>query len=154
MPYCACTTWITRPAGDISTTLKYSVHSLGPTISFSHKEVSARSSRVAGTTALLLHVHMLMDSDTRSDDNSLLLGRWGSNEMLQYLMVQGVLGRRAVLIISAKYPQLGVLQRSLQFPKKFHLRRIKPITKKKIQPSKKKIQLTKKGILIRSRSKF
>ena len=66
--------------GDISETLKSSVRSLGPTIGFSHHDVSARSLRAAGAMALLCaHV----DSDTIR-----LLGRWRSDAMLRYLTVQ------------------------------------------------------------------
>jgi hypothetical protein len=66
--------------GDISETLKSSVRSLGPTVGFSHHDVSTRLLRAAGAMALLCaHV----DSDTIR-----LLGRWRSDAMLRYLTVQ------------------------------------------------------------------
>jgi hypothetical protein len=65
---------------NISLTLKTSVGTIGPSLRFSHKDVSARSLRAAGAMALLsAHV----DTDTIQ-----LLGRWRSNEMLKYLTVQ------------------------------------------------------------------
>jgi hypothetical protein len=65
---------------DISLTLKSSVRSIGPSLGFNHKDVSARSLRAAGAMALLsAHV----DTDTIQ-----LLGRWRSDEMLKYLTVQ------------------------------------------------------------------
>jgi hypothetical protein len=65
---------------DISLTLKTSVRTIGPSLGFSHKDVSARSLRAAGAMALLsAHV----------DTNTIqLLGRWRSDEMLKYLTVQ------------------------------------------------------------------
>jgi hypothetical protein len=65
---------------DISLTLKSFVRTIGPSLGFSHKDVSACSLRAAGAMALLsAHV----DTDTIQ-----LLGRWRSDEMLKYLTVQ------------------------------------------------------------------
>jgi hypothetical protein len=66
---------------DLTTTLRCSVSALGPaTIGFLESDVSARSLRAAGATALLCaHV------DT---DSIRLLGRWRSDKMLRYLHVQ------------------------------------------------------------------
>jgi hypothetical protein len=65
---------------DISLTLKSYVRTIGPSLGFSHKDVSARSLCAAGAMALLsAHV----------DTNTIqLLGRWRSDEMLKYLTVQ------------------------------------------------------------------
>ena len=65
---------------DITAALRRAAQSTGPTIGFLPSEVSARSLRAGGAMALLCaHV------DT---DLIRLLGRWRSDEMLQYLHLQ------------------------------------------------------------------
>ncbi len=67
---------------DVTASLKLAVHTMGPSLGFLDKDISARSLRAAGAMALLCaHV----DSDTIR-----LLGRWRSDEMLRYLHVQAV----------------------------------------------------------------
>jgi hypothetical protein len=72
--------WRPVSAKDISTTLKLAAAILGPTYGFLPKDISARSMRAAGATALLC---AQVDSDTIR-----LIGRWRSDEMLRYLHVQ------------------------------------------------------------------
>ena len=64
----------------ITTCIRNAVTELGPTLGFLSHEVSARCLQAAGATALLL---AQVDTDIIR-----LIGRWKSDEMLQYLHVQ------------------------------------------------------------------
>lgn len=64
----------------LTATLRDCVQYLGPDLGFLPSEVSARSLRAAGATALLL---ARVDTDVIR-----LIGRWRSDEMLRYLHVQ------------------------------------------------------------------
>jgi hypothetical protein len=72
--------WHPVSAGNISTTLRLAAAVLGPTFGFLPKDISARSMRAAGATALLC---AQVDTDIIR-----LIGRWRSDEMLGYLHVQ------------------------------------------------------------------
>jgi hypothetical protein len=67
-------------AKDITLALQLSVASLGPTLGFLPKDISAWSLYAGGAMALLC---------TKVDKNVIsLLGRWRSDEMMRYLHVQ------------------------------------------------------------------
>ena len=64
----------------ITTALRETTKSLGPSLGFLPADVSARSLRAAGANPLLL---------SNVDPNIIrLIGRWKSDEMLRYLHVQ------------------------------------------------------------------
>jgi len=74
--------WAAIDAPTLTTTLRNSAQTLGPTYGISPQDISARSLRSSGAMALLCAA---VDTDVIR-----LLGRWRSDEMMRYLHVQAL----------------------------------------------------------------